>query len=107
MLTRSKRTSEGFPALYLMRDPKPLESVGDRMEERLMLVHLRAGSGTDECVSGVHIACIEARAPHCHMFLNPTKRLPMPTNSVAGITRSESVGRARRRAVAPAPRSRL
>ena len=63
---------EGSPALYLMRDPKPLESAGDRMEERLVLVHLRAGSGTDACVSGVHIiGFISARASHCHMFLNP------------------------------------
>ena len=63
--------SEGFPAVYLMRDPKPLESAGDRMEERMVLVRLRAGSGTDTCVSGVHIGCIAAGAPHCHMFLNP------------------------------------
>ena len=41
------------------------------MEERLVLVHLRAGSGTDACVPGVHIGCIAAGAPHCHMFLNP------------------------------------
>ena len=36
-----------------------------------MLVHLRAGSGTDTCVSGVHFGRIAAGAPHCHMFLNP------------------------------------
>ena len=41
------------------------------MEERLVLVHLRAGSGTDACVSGVHIGCIAAGAPYYHMFLNP------------------------------------
>ena len=41
---------EGFPALYLMRDPKPFESAGERMDERLVLVHLRAGSGTDTYV---------------------------------------------------------
>ena len=41
------------------------------MEERLVLVHLRTGSGTDTCVSGVHIGCIAAGAPHCHIFLNP------------------------------------
>ena len=41
------------------------------MEERLVLVHLRAGSETDAFVSGVHIDCIAARAPYCHMFLNP------------------------------------
>ena len=72
------------------------------MEEQLVLVHFRAGSGTDACVSGAHIGCIAA--PHCHMFLNPREApSTMPTNSVAGMTRSESVGRARRHAVAPAP----
>ena len=35
-----------------------------------MLVHLRAASGTDVFVSGVHMGCIAAGAPHCHMFLN-------------------------------------
>ena len=41
------------------------------MEQRLVLVHLRAGSGTDECVSGVHIGFIAAVTLHRHMFLNP------------------------------------
>ena len=54
-----------------MRDPKPLESAGDRMEERLVLVHLRAGYGTDECDSGVRIDCIAAGVSHYHMFLDP------------------------------------
>ena len=30
------------------------------MRERLVLVHLRAGSATDTCVSTVHISCIAA-----------------------------------------------
>ena len=30
------------------------------MRERLVLVHLRAGSTTDTCVSTVHISCIAA-----------------------------------------------
>ena len=98
--------SEGFPAVYLMRDPKPLESAGDRMEELLVLVHLRAGSGTDTCVSGVHVsASVALQQGHLTVTCSstPMKRLPRPTNSVAGMTRSESVGRARRHAVAPAP----
>ena len=61
---------EGFPAFCLKRNPKPLESAGDRTEEKLVLAHLRADSGADGCVSGVHIGCIAAGAPHCHMFLN-------------------------------------
>ena len=63
--------SQGFSALYLMRDPQPLESAGDFMEKRLVLVYLRAGSRTDACVSGVHISCIAAGAPHSHILLNP------------------------------------
>ena len=63
--------SEEFPDLYLTRDPKPLESAGDRMEERLVLVYLSAGSRTDTCVSGVHIGCIAAGTPHCHLLLDP------------------------------------
>ena len=54
-----------------MTDPKPLENAGDRIEERLVLVHLRAGSGIDACVSGVHIGCIAAGVPRCYMFLDP------------------------------------
>ena len=49
------------------------------MEERLVLFHLlRAGSGTDAYVSGVHVRCIAAGAPHCHRFLNP---LEAPSNA--------------------------
>ena len=54
-----------------MRNPNPLESAGDRMEERLALVHPRAGPATDAWVSGVHIGCIAAGALHCRMFLDP------------------------------------
>ena len=67
---------EGFPAFCLKRNPKPLESAGDRTEEKLVLAHLRADSGADGCVSGVHIGCIAAGAPHCHMFLNLHKASP-------------------------------
>ena len=49
-------STKGFPALYLIRDPKPLYIAGDRIEELLVPFHLCAGSGTDAFVSGVHIA---------------------------------------------------
>ena len=75
----------------------------EKWEKWLVLVHLRRGSGTDTCVPGIHVHCIAAGAPHCHVLLIPMKRLPMPTNSAPGMTRSESVGLARRNAVAPAP----
>ena len=74
--------SEGFPALYLMKDFKLLESAGDRMEARLVLVHLHAGSGTGACVSRVHIGCIAAAARSLPRVPFPMKRLPMRTNSV-------------------------
>ena len=48
------------------------------MKEQLVLVHLRVGSGTDTCVSGVHIGCIAAGAPQCHMSFNPHE---MPSNA--------------------------
>ena len=41
------------------------------MEERLVLLHLLAGSGTDACESGAHIGRIAAGALRCQMFLNP------------------------------------
>ena len=97
--------SEGFPAIYLMTDSKPLESEGYRMGGRLVLVHLRASSGTDTCVSGAHIGCIAAGAPHCHMLLNrhETPSIAHTMNFVTGMTCSESVGRPRRHEVVPAP----
>ena len=70
------------------------------MEKRLVLVHLPPGSGTDACVSSVHVDCTTAGTPHCHVFLIPHQALPIPMNSAAGMTRSESVGRARRHVVA-------
>ena len=80
----------------------------DRMEEQLVLVHLRAGSGTDgsgtdACGSVVHIGCIAAEAPYCHMFFNPHEAPSNAHDSVPGMTRSKSVGRIRKHAVAPAP----
>lgn len=51
---------------------------------------------------GVHVDCIAAGAPRYHVFLNPTKSLPIPTNYDADMTRSESAGHTRRHAVAPA-----
>ena len=71
----------------------PLETARDRIEERLVLVYLRAGSGTDACVSGVHIGCIAAGHLTATCSSIPMKRLPTPTNSAAGMTRSDSVGR--------------
>ena len=57
-----------------MRDPESLGSAGECMEERLVLVHLRAGSGADACVSGAHIGGIAAGVPHRNMFLNPSEK---------------------------------
>ena len=62
---------EVFPALHLVRNPKSLQSAGDRVEKRVVLVHVRHGSGADACVSGVHVACIAAGAPRCRVFFNP------------------------------------
>ena len=94
--------SERFAALHLVWDSESLQCAGDCMEKWLVLVHLRLGPWTDACVPGVHVHCIAAGAPHCHVPLIPMKRLPMPTNSAPGMTRSESVGLIRRNAVAPA-----
>ena len=62
---------EGFPALNLVKNPKSLQRAGDRVDTRLVLVHLCPGYGEDVCVSGVHVDCIAAGAPTCHVFLNP------------------------------------
>ena len=62
---------EGFSVPNLVRNPKSLQRAGDRVEERLVLVHLRPGSGAGACVSGVHVDCVAAGAPHCHVFIQP------------------------------------
>ena len=38
---------EGFPALNLVRNPESLQREGDRVEQRLVLVHLCLGSETE------------------------------------------------------------
>lgn len=55
-----------------------LRCAGDCAEIQLALVRLRPGSGIDACVSGIHVDCIAAEAPRCHVFLNP---LEAPSNS--------------------------
>ena len=65
-------------AMKVVRNPKSLQRAGDEVEERLVLVHLRPGSGAGACVSGVHVNCISAGAPRRHMFLNPHEA---PSNS--------------------------
>ena len=72
------------------------------MEKRLVLVHLRAGS---EQMLACRVSTSTASqqgllTATCSSI--PTRRLPIPTNYDAGMTQSESVGRARRHAVAPA-----
>ena len=63
--------SEGFAALHLVWNSEPLQHARDFMEKWLVLVHLRPGSGTDACVPGVHLDCIAAGAPYCHVLLDP------------------------------------
>ena len=43
------------------------------MSDKLVLVHVRPGSGTDACVPGVHVDCIAAGTPHCHALVEPYK----------------------------------
>lgn len=61
-----------FPALNLVDRPETLQRAGDYVEKRMVLGHLRPGSVTNSCVSGVHVDCIAAGPPHCHVFLNLT-----------------------------------
>ena len=93
-----------FPALDLVRNPNSIQRAGDRVEKRLVLVHLRPGSAAEAGVS-VHVDCIAVGAPHCYVILNPHKAsvFQYPRNIYAGMTRSEFVGRARRHAVPHAP----
>ena len=63
--------SEPFAALHLVWNSEPLQSAGDLVEKWLVLVHLRSSSGTDACVPSVHVDCVAAGAPHCHVLLDP------------------------------------
>ena len=63
--------SERFAALHLVWNSEPLQSAGDHVEKSLVLVHLRSSSETDACVPGVHVDCVAAGAPHCHVLLDP------------------------------------
>lgn len=64
------------------------------------MVPLHLSSGTDTCVPSVHVNCIAAGASYAATRSSISmKRLPMPTISVVGATRSESVSLTRRHAV--------
>ena len=95
--------SERLAALHLVWNSDPLQHAGARMEKWLALVHLRPGSGTDACVPGVSTTASQQRHLIATCSSIPMQRLPMPTNSAAGMTRKESVGLVRKHAVAPAP----
>lgn len=59
------------------------------MGEGLVLVHLRPGPVAQACVSRVYLRCVVTGVPHrrtCSTI--PNKRLPKPTNSEEGTTRS-------------------
>lgn len=56
---------EIFPAFNLARSLGSLRHAGDRVGKRLVLVHMRPGSWTGACVSGVRVDCIAAGMPHC------------------------------------------
>ena len=94
---------EGLPTFDLVRHPKQLECERDRTKKRLVLVYMRSGTGADTGVSRVHVDCIATGALAVILSSMLTIRLPMPTNSVGGTTRSESVGRARKQGGSSAP----
>ena len=79
---------ESFPDFNLVMDRKSTQSAGNRVEKSLVLVNLCPSSGAEVCVSGVHVDCIAAGRPHCHVLLISMKRLPIPTTFDAGMTRS-------------------
>ena len=91
---------EGFLALNLARNPKSLQREGDRVEKRL--VHLYPGSvQMRACRVSTWTASQNGHLTTSGSLI-PMNRLPLLTKSVAGMTRSEAVGRARSHAVAPA-----
>ena len=69
---------EGLPTFDLVRDLKPFECPGGRVEKRLVLADLRLGSGAVACVLCVHVDCITAEAPRGHVFLNPHQASAYP-----------------------------
>ena len=94
---------EGFPALNLVRNPKSLQRAGDRVEKRLVLVHLRPGSGAmRDCRVSTSTASQQGHLTVTCSSI-PMKSFPIPMNSDACAIRSQSVGRARRHVVVPAP----
>ena len=81
---------EWFLAINLVNISEPLRRAGDRLEKRLVLIHLRPGSGTGAFVSGVYSTSTALQQGHptatCSSI--PTKRLPTPTNSASGVSGS-------------------
>lgn len=69
--TRVPFCSEWFAVFHLAWNSEPLQRAIDFMEKGLVLVHMRPGFATYKCVPGVHVSCIAAGAPYCHVLLDP------------------------------------
>ena len=71
----------GSPTLHLVLNFEPFQRARGCIERWLVLEHLRPTSGTDACVPGVHVNCIKAGAPYCHVLLEDTVAVATTSDS--------------------------
>ena len=56
-IRRSVSALKGAPLFHLMADGYPFQEAGGRVDQRLVLVYLRAGTMAQTCMSGVGVRC--------------------------------------------------
>ena len=87
----------------MVADRHPLKGVGERVDQRLVLVDLRTRSLTQSCMPRVCVRCTAAGAPCLQKLLHPQKTPSRGHKLDAGTTLDESTGLALKMAVAPSP----